>query len=125
MSLHNLYQYHSFVEVFKLLKYNSPTPVYNLFLKSQRDNKLSLIMPIVQLNKTKENLVFSASENWNNLLEFVFQKCEPETSGVGKGLIILGSRKNSDLTASTSFVKSQLKNHLLSKQKSGSETIWP
>ena len=124
LSLHNLYQYHSFVEVFKLLKYNSPTPVYNLFLKSQRDNKLSLIMPIVQLNKTKENLVFSASENWNNLLEFIFEKCEPETSGIAKGLIIPGSCINSDLTASTSFVKSTLKQHLLSKQKSGSETIW-
>ena len=81
-------------------------------------------MPIVQLNKTKENLVFSASENWNNLLEFIFEKCEPETSGIAKGLIIPGSCINSDLTASTSFVKSTLKQHLLSKQKSGSETIW-
>ena len=125
MSLQNLYQYHSFVEVFKVLKYNLPSSIYELFLKSQRENKLSLITPIVQLNKTKENFVFGASENWNNLLEYVFEKCEPETSGVGKGLIILGSRENSDLTASTSFVKSTLKRHLLSKQKSGSETIWP
>ena len=79
MSLQNLYQYHSFVEVFKVLKYNLPSSVYELFLKSQRENKLSLITPIVQLNKTKENFVFGASENWNNLLEFVFDKCEPET----------------------------------------------
>ena len=124
MSLQNLYQYHSFIEVFKLLKYNSPVPVYELFLKSRRVNRLSLILPLVQLNKTKQNFVYGASLNWTNILEFVFEKCGPETSGAGKGLIILGSCKNSDLTTSTSFAKSKLKKHLLSKQKSGDETVW-
>ena len=85
-------------------------------------NKLTLILPNVKLNKTKENYVFRASGNWNNLLECVFEMCASQRNGTG--IIIPGSNKNSDLTTSIGFVKSKLKEHLLNNQKCGDRFIW-
>ena len=66
--------------------------------------------PKVQLDVSKQNFVFKASEIWNDMTRHVFTKCLPEESGI----IIPGSSQNSDLGASIGFVKNKLKLYLLS-----------
>ena len=38
--------------------------------------------PKVQLDVSKQNFVFKASEIWNDMAEHVFAKCLPEESGI-------------------------------------------
>ena len=54
LSLENLYKYHSFMEIFKLLKYNTPKSVSSLLIKSSRAHKLILNLPSINLEKSKQ-----------------------------------------------------------------------
>ena len=119
LSLDNLYKYHSFLEVFKLLKYNEPLSVSRLLNKSTRAQIVTLRLPNVILNKTKQNFVFSASLNWNNLVEHVFQKCVPLSSGPNTGIVVPGSAKNSDTSASITSTKYRVKKYILTLQEVG------
>ena len=102
------------------LKYNSPVSLYELLIKSSRINRLNLRLPHVRLEKSKQNFVFSASNNWNNLLDCVFERCVSQSNGI----VILGSNKNSDLSSSIAFVKSKLSKYLINNQKSGHKITW-
>ena len=50
----------------------------------------------------------------------MFEICSPNMSGI----VIPGSVKNSDLSASASVIKSKIKKILLDEQKSGCEITW-
>ena len=50
----------------------------------------------------------------------MFEICSPNMSGI----VIPGSVKNSDSSASTSVIKSKIKKILLDEQKSGCEITW-
>ena len=119
LSLANLYMYHSFMEIFKLLKYNVPKSLSKLFTKSSRDHIRTLILPNVGIEKSKHNFVFSGSLNWNKIVNHVFEKCIPLSSGPNKGILIPGSSKNSDFSASTASIKSKVKKYILNQQESG------
>ena len=68
---------------------------------------------------SKQNFVFSASLNWNNIAENVFEKCIPLSSGPNKGVIVPGSAKNSDFSASSASIKSKVKSYILTQQMVG------
>ena len=112
------------METFKILKYRTPASVYKLFTTTNIPNKHKLHLPKIKFDKTKHNFVFSASKNWNIFCELIFEKCFPKSSGVGKGIVVPGSSRNSDLSATISFAKQKIKQIILTSQKSGNEITW-
>ena len=120
LSLENLYRYFSFLETFKILKYKSPISIYELLTLTKQPDKLSLNLPCVKLDRSKHSFVFSASKNWNDLYKNVFNRSECNENGI----VISGSVINSDLSASTSYIKSKVKKFILTEQKSGCEINW-
>ena len=120
LSLENLFKFHSFMEVFKIKKLNSPISLNEYFRLGSRSDKLTLILPRVYLDISKQNFIFGSSMIWNEFFSRVLSRCAPQSSG----LVIPGSDPNSDLAASTSVVKNRLKSLLLASQIIGDETEW-
>ena len=112
------------MNTFKILKTHTPISLYNLFSEGCRDINFLLIIPIVNLDISKNNFIFSASTIWNNLIEILLEKSLPIDEGKFKGTIIKGSGINSDLCATVSFIKNKLKHHLLDYQSSGDIVEW-
>ena len=120
LNLENLYKYHSFMEVFKIIKFQTPISLFQLFNMSHRYHKYTLNLPKLKLDKTMHNFPYSPSVMWNSLVSHILLPCEPGDDG----LVIPGSKQNSDMSASTAFVKSKLKSILLKHQKSGDQVLW-
>ena len=120
LNLQNLFIYHLFMETFKVLKFRSPMSIQNLLTFLPKNDKRRLKVPLVKLQKTKHNFVSKSVEIWNDISPEVFDKCVPTK----KGLLIPGSAKNSDLSASTGMIKKKLKDILLSQQSSGNPLTW-
>ena len=53
LSLGNLYKYHSFMEVFKLLKYKAPKSLSELLITSTRAHIINFNLPKITLEKNK------------------------------------------------------------------------
>ena len=119
LSLDNLYIFHTFMELFKILKFRSPISLYELFESSSRSQLI--ILPQVNLDVSKQNFVYMSSKIWNKLSNKIFEKCSPQENGI----LIPGSAINSDLAASISIVKSKLKSYLIGSQRINPETEWP
>ena len=120
MNLENLYHYHTFMELFKILKHQTPMSVYECFRFCPKNNKLLLMIPKVRLVVSQQNFVYRSSEIWNSLIKHVFSICNVEESGI----IIPGSTANSDLSASVAFIKNKLRAKLQANQKTGRVTEW-
>ena len=120
MTLPNLYVYHTFLELFKVLKTHIPVSLYYLFTKSVRENSLALHLPRYLLDISRNNFVFKSASLWNALITNVFEKCNPGKNGI----LVSGSVTNSDFCASVPFVKTKLREILLKQQALGDETIW-
>lgn len=92
----------------------------NLLEFCPRKEKLLLMVPLVRTDASQQNFFFKSTKVWNELSELVFEKCEANDTGI----IIPGSAKNSDLSASKGHVKTKLKEILLQKQRSGDPKSW-
>ena len=114
-TIHNLYLYHTFMETFKIYKFLSPTSIRELLKFLPRGDNLSLMLTKVKLEVTKQNFVFKTIKTWNDHKKKIFNKIDPSNTGI----IIPGIGENLDLSASLGFVKTKLKNLLLSSQKLG------
>ena len=122
LTLENLYTYHTFMKIFKIIKYHSPISIYNLLETGPRSEKLSLILPRVNLEVSRHNFVFKSALIWNKIISIVlnFKECV-----FWKDCIVIpGSANNSDMSASICIVKNKLKAHLLNIQKLGDENNW-
>ena len=113
LSLHHLYIYHTFLEVFKVLKFRAPISINELFNLSPRLSNMLLILPKVKIETIKCNFVFKASLIWNAIIEKVLSNCSPNE----KGIMVPGSVTNSDLSTKISIVKHKMKDVLLEIQK--------
>ena len=91
-----------------------------MFTVSKRDQKFTLLLPKVKLEKSKQNFLFSTSRLWNKLINSILERCEPEKNGI----VIPGSKLNSDLSAALSVIKSKVKSFLLKEQSSGDKINW-
>ena len=120
LCLENLHTLHTFMELFKIMKHHTPFSIFYLFSPSLRDNKLLLRLPKVHLTISKENFVFKAASLWNNLIGKVLNTCWPSTNGV----VVPGSSRDSDISASTKIGKTKLKDFLLKYQSSGERSQW-
>ena len=56
MNLENLYHYHTFMELFKILKHQTPMSVYESFRFCPKNNKLLLMIPKVRLDVSQQIL---------------------------------------------------------------------
>ena len=123
LNLENLHLYHTFMEVLKILKFESPISLRQLFKFTDSNNSkrnMNLLLPRPKFDMSKSNFIFKSSSIWNKLHPNIFTKCEP----CKDGLIIPGSTPNSDLGAPISFVKSKLKAMLLSSQSHPPALEW-
>ena len=119
LSLHHLHIYHTFIDMFKILKYKTPVTLYKLFTLTFRSTGLLAVLPETTYSLVKCNFIFKASSIWNTLIEKVMNKCEPlknQTNPALNGIIIPGSAVGSDLAAFVSKIKKKLKNILLDVQ---------
>ena len=113
LCLHHLYIYHTFLELFKVLKFKTPLSIEEIVTFSPRFSNMFLILPKVKIEIAKCNFAFKAPLIWNALIEKLFNKCLPNS----KGIMVPGSTRGSDLSTSISLIKSKLKNILLDTQK--------
>ena len=99
MILQNLYFYHSCCEIFKIFKFFSPLPLYNLFNFSKRSHKNLYI----NTPQPSDSFEYRTSVMWNS----VRQKINMQ-----------------DTSMSVSVFKSKLNNVINEKQILGDETNW-
>ena len=120
MSLSNLYQYHTFMETLKILKFGTPQSMCELYKFCPKSEKLRLQVPLQKLDVSHQNFLYMSTKIWNDLTGHVFEKCCLNKNGY----VVPGSAPNSDLSASTGVLKKKLKTHLLSRQQEGNTNIW-
>ena len=113
MTLHHLYIYHTFINLFKIMKFRTPISILSLFNNGLRNINFKLLVPKVNLDLAKNNFVFNSTCIWNGLIDEILNKCTPN----GRGIVVPGSAKDSDLTISVGVAKNKLKNILLNTQK--------
>ena len=73
LSLFNLFTYHTFLDIFKILKTQLPASLYSLFIQGQRDTNFLLNLPDVDLDTSKNNFVFKSSSIWNELVGVILE----------------------------------------------------
>ena len=118
LTIHHLYTYHAFLDLYKILKHTTPISLSSILTnessnKKKPSNFLRLLVPKVRLELFRQNFIFKSITIWNKLINIIFSKCKPNS----KGIIIPGSAPHSDLSSSIVQVKKTLKCHLLSMQK--------
>ena len=82
MILSNLYVYHTFLELFKILKTHVPVSLHSLYNQSHRDTNLKLKLPKLVLEISRNNFVFKSSSIWNYLITNIFEKNVPGKDGI-------------------------------------------
>jgi hypothetical protein len=87
------------METFKILKFAAPISIRDLIPFLPKSDKLRLEVPRIKLNITKQNFVFKSTQILNDMSPEVFEKCSPNDDS----LIIPGSSKDSDLSASSAY----------------------
>ena len=113
LSLHHLYIHHTFVDLFKIVKYRTPISLYELFVPSPRNTNLLMCLPRINRDISKQNFVFSGSLIWNSVIGLLLNKCSPNEHGI----MVQGSSECSDMSASISIIKKKLKGMLFETQK--------
>jgi len=111
--MHHLYIQHTFVDMFKIVKYRTPISIYELFNPSPRSTNLLMCLPRINLDTSKQNFIFRGSLIWNSLIGQLLDKCTP----IENGLMVPGSSPSSDISASIALVKKRLKDLLFITQK--------
>ena len=81
------------METRKIIKLKCPVSLCNLLVPSLRDSNLSLRIPKVRLDLSKNNFVFNVCMLWNNFENIVFSRIIPDDNGI----MVPGSSKSSDL----------------------------
>lgn len=132
LTLRNIYNLQTVVELFKILKYHCPSSLSDMFNFSNHANSILLRTPCVKLDLAKRNFVFSSTNLWNSFAKHVFTKPEPtkleiltnSRSNITNSIIIPGSSINSDLSATVGFFKYKVRTTLLQLQSKGDKRLW-
>lgn len=130
LTLRNIYNLHTVVELFKILKYRRPSSLSNMYTFSSHINSNLLRIPSIKLDLSKRNFVFYSTNLWNSFVKHVFTKPQPtkvETLNYNSdmnNIIIPGSSINSDLTATVGFFKCKVRKILLQLQSKGDNNLW-
>ena len=99
LNLKNLYTYHCANETFKIMKFKSPIAIHDLFTFSNRGHKqLFIITP-----RPNDTYLYTSSAMWNKIRNIL---------------------QINDSSISVSFIKQNLKKHLLNVQTLGDRINW-
>ena len=126
LTMQNLYILRSLVELFKILKLQSPVSIYNSFQFCPNTQHLKLLCPIYNLDISKNNFIVNSIVLWNTNVGLLFDQpilCTPKCTN-GLQLIIPGNVINSDLTMSIGTFKSRLRDLLIKLQNQGDPIEW-
>ena len=77
LTLSNLYIYHTFLDIFKILKNQVPISLYAILNQDQRDTNFLLCLPIISLDISKNNFIFKSISIWNKLINELLEKSSP------------------------------------------------
>ena len=121
LSLQNLYSLKMFVETYKIIKSHQPISIFSLLSINNTSKKQLLVPPKISLDISKNNFVCRACLIWNKCVQKVFTQPKLDTN---KHIVIPGSNKNSDFTASIPYVKNRMKHHLFGIQVIGHPDDW-
>ncbi len=136
LTIHNLHNLNTAVELFKILKYRCPYPLFELFKFSGRLSSNLLLIPAVTLDLVKHQFIYQSSTIWNLVIDKVLNNIEPITNSHAEkryidasninnsNILIPGSIENSDLWATVGYFKSMTKALLHKLQKQGDAIIW-
>ena len=127
LTIHNLYVLRSIVELFKILKLQSPASIYSIFKFCPSTHHSKLQIPKYNLDISKNNFTVNSIVLWNKNIDSLFDKptlCTPKCTN-GLQIIIPGNVKNSDLTMSICILKSRLHELLIKLQNEGDAIEWP
>ena len=125
-TLQNLYILRSLVELFKILKLQSPVSIYNIFEFCPNTHHSKLLCPKYNLDISKNNFNVNSIVLWNTNIGSLFDQpilCIPKCTN-GLELIIPGNVKNSDLTMSICTFKNRLHEVLIKLQNQGDPNEW-
>ena len=114
------------VELFKILKTQSPVSIYNKFTFCNNTYNYTLLYPKFKLDISKNNFIVKSVSLWNTCIKNLLDKPVlflPEWSN-GLELIIPGNVKNSDLTISVTLFKKRLADFLMKIQSQGNANEW-
>ena len=120
MTIQNMYVYHTFLDLFKILKTHIPISLYSLFNQIQRGINFKLHLPRLTLDISKNNFVFKSCSLWNSIIGDILERSIAGTNGI----IVRGSALNLDLCAPVPFIKNKLRLLLLNHQASGDPLKW-
>ena len=126
LTLQNIYIMRSLVELFKILKLQSPVSIYNIFKFCPKTHHSKLLCPKYKLDISKNNFTVNSIVLWNEKINYLFDQptfCIPKCTN-GLQLIIPGNVKNSDPTMSINTFKSRLRKTLLNLQNEGNPNEW-
>ena len=119
LTVHNLYIKHTFIETFKILKFRSPYSLYSDYNIKQKTN-YRLSRPNIRLKISQNNFLNKSCCIWNLVIDRILEK----DKSCDRGYIVPGNTKNSDLTATISFVKKKIVALLRNAQKLGCNETW-
>ena len=113
LTLHHLYIYHAFCDLYKIIKCRIPISLFQLLKNSQRDNSMLLEIPKASLVLSKNNFIFQAICIWNVVIKRVLNQCLLQNKD---GVLIPGSTFGSDITTPIQVIKRKLRDILLDTQ---------
>ena len=125
LTVHNLYIFFVFNEIFKIQKYHCPIPLSDLLFKNCDDTRQNrnnfLAIPKYIKKSSQVQFLFNGIKVWNKYNQKVL--C---TSLLNEGMqiVIPGSNTFSDLSTPVSHIKNKFKNILLSIQNKGDTISW-
>ena len=126
LTLQNLYIARTLVELFKILKLQSPISIYNNLKFCPRTEHFKLLCPKFTLGISRNNFTISSILMWNSCINKLINQPSLSIPNFthGLALIIPGNVKNSDLTMPKSTFKNRLADYLLELQSKGDHNIW-
>ena len=128
LTLYNLYTTRTILELFKIIKIQSPISMYKIFTFCPITHNYKLLPPKFKLDISKNNFTVSSIVSWNSCIGKLLDQpilCIPKFTGAnGLKLIIPGNVKNSDLTISKGVFKKRLTEHFIKLQTQGNADEW-
>jgi len=130
LSIHSLYYYHTFMELFKCFRSHLPISIYSMFNMVDKD-RLRLRPPVIKKTRqSNHSFIVRGTDIWNHFVgqvlvhkKLVEGKLTQQLGRSKKPTVLTLQTKLYDLSLSIPSTKSKIKRLLLTKQSRGG-TDW-
>ena len=128
MTVHNLYSYHTFLEIYKILKFRTPYCIFQDLFHDNRERHMDLAIevPMTRLHCQRVTFIYQGILLWNRYYK---QLLIPFTIPLHHEYRLLHNLTeftsiHYDYSTKVSAVKSKLSNIILQAQKQGDCNLW-